>query len=82
MLGEFLETRGGVILSHQTDMQRRIDRLNGVAPSMGNSVSMLTSYLPGIVQGGAALGLTLTYSGIGGNTQTYGGRLGVSVPLN
>ncbi|WP_421926120.1 Ig-like domain repeat protein [Neoaquamicrobium sediminum] len=52
MIGEFLEARGALILSHQTDMQRRIDRLNGTAPSMGNPVSMLSAYLPGIVDGG------------------------------
>ncbi|MBX9462325.1 MAG: Ig-like domain repeat protein [Aquamicrobium sp.] len=52
MIGEFLEARGSLILAHQTDMQRRIDRLNGNAPSMGNPVSMLSAYLPGIVDGG------------------------------
>ena len=52
MIGEFLEARGSLILAHQTDMQRRIDRLNGTAPSMGNPVSMLSAYLPGIVEGG------------------------------
>lgn len=53
MIGALLEARGGIIMSHQTDMQRRIDRLNGVAPSMGNPVSMLSSYLPGMIDGGA-----------------------------
>ncbi len=58
MIGEFMLTRAGLILSHQTDMQRRIDRLNGTVQGMGNPVSALTSYLPGIVDGG-----TLSMSG-------------------
>lgn len=32
--------------------------------------------------GGASLGLAFTYSGIGGDLQSYGGKIGVSVPLN
>ncbi|HTN62966.1 MAG TPA: Ig-like domain repeat protein, partial [Devosia sp.] len=51
LIEEFLTTRASLILANQPDIERRIDRLNGIAPSGGNPVSALMGYLPGIVEG-------------------------------
>ncbi|QDZ13123.1 autotransporter domain-containing protein [Devosia ginsengisoli] len=51
LIEDFLTTRAGLILSNQPDIQRRIDRLNGVVSSGGNPVSSLMGYLPGVASG-------------------------------
>jgi len=51
LIEDFLTTRAGLILANQPDIQRRIDRLNGVVSSGGSPVSSLIAYLPGIAEG-------------------------------
>jgi hypothetical protein len=54
LIEDFLVTRAGLILSNQPDMQRRIDRLNGIAPATGSAFDTLTAYLPGVMSSGEA----------------------------
>jgi hypothetical protein len=46
MIEGFLETRGDLIMSNQPDTQRRIDRLTGAMPTIGNPLSAVMGYLP------------------------------------
>lgn len=54
LIEDFLVTRAGLILSNQPDIQRRIDRLNGIAPATGSAFDALTAYLPGVMSSGEA----------------------------
>ncbi|MER8911265.1 putative Ig domain-containing protein [Mesorhizobium sp. M0854] len=47
LIKEFMETRASLILENQPDIQRRIDRLDGVAGG-GSPVATLLAYLPGM----------------------------------
>jgi hypothetical protein len=63
IIENFLTTRAGLILANQPDIQRRIDRLNGVVSSGGNPVSSLMSYLPGMI-GGSPLNVSTSLGAI------------------
>lgn len=51
-IASFMDARAGVLLANQPDIQRRIDRLNGVVGG-GNPVASLMAYMPGLVESGA-----------------------------
>ncbi|MBO3762579.1 Ig-like domain-containing protein, partial [Ciceribacter sp. L1K22] len=54
LIGEFLDRRADLILTNLPGVQRRVDRLKGVSPTVDDPVSSLMSYLPGVVKGGRA----------------------------
>lgn len=53
LIDQFLAARGSLILLNQPDLQRRIDRLNGVATA-STGVGDLMSMFPGVAGGGQA----------------------------
>lgn len=52
LIEDFFDTRAELILSHGPNSQRRIDRLNGIAPSVGNPASALMGLMPMVSGGG------------------------------
>lgn len=57
LIEDFFETRAELILSHGPNSQRRIDRLNGIAPSSGDPASALMGLMP-LVSGGGPRALS------------------------
>lgn len=51
LIEDFFDTRAELILSHGPNSRRRIDRLNGIAPSAGDPASALMGLMP-LVSGG------------------------------
>lgn len=66
LIKDFLETRASMILANQPRTQRRIDRLNGIAPG-GDIGSTLMNYLPALA-GGSALRSSISLNAIEGAT--------------
>lgn len=64
LIEDFLKTRASMILADQPHAQRRIDRLNGIAPK-ADAGSTLMSYLPAIA-GGNALQSSISLNAIEG----------------
>lgn len=57
LIEDFFETRAELILSHGPNRQRRIDRLNGIAPSSSDPASALLGLMP-LVSGGGPRALS------------------------
>lgn len=57
LIEDFFDTRAELILSHGPNSQRRIDRLNGIAPSPGDPASALMGLMP-LVSGGGPRALS------------------------
>ena len=64
LIEDFLETRASLILANQPRSERRIDRLNGIAPR-GEIGSALMTYLPALARG-SALQSSISLSAIEG----------------